>query len=105
MQHSVVVQKIYKLFNIIAVNEKNDYIFPIVHILMTHKSRYSYETIFKSINQILEEMNINFSFNKSHIMTDFENTLRKAIITIYPDSFLEGCFFHYVKALWGNQKI
>ena len=38
-------------------------------------------------------------------MTDFENTLRKAIITIYPDSFLEGCFFHYVKALWGNQKI
>ena len=43
------------MFNIIAVIEKNDYIFPIAHILMTHKSRYSYETIFKSINQILKE--------------------------------------------------
>ena len=32
-------------------------------------------------------MNINFSFNKSHIMTDFEHALPKAIITIYPDYF------------------
>lgn len=72
-------KKFDQLFNIIAVIEKNDFIFPIAHILMTHKSCYSYETIFKNINPILEEMNINFSFNKSHIMTDFEHVCGKLL--------------------------
>lgn len=32
-------KKFYQLFNIIEDIEKNDFIFPIDHILMTHKSR------------------------------------------------------------------
>ena len=32
-------KKFYQLFNIIEDIEKNDFIFPISHILMTHKSR------------------------------------------------------------------
>ena len=38
-------------------------------------------------------------------MTDFEYSLHFAIRNIYPNNFLEGCQFHYVKVLWGNKKI
>ena len=97
-------KKFYQLFNIIAVLEGNDFIFPIIHILMTHNSCFSYETIFKCLNQFIEEMQIEFSFNRSHIMTDFEKPLRKALKNIYPNCVLEGCYFHYVKALCGKSK-
>ena len=30
--------------------------------------------------------------------------MSKALKNIYPDCLLEGCYFHYVKALWGKSK-
>ena len=50
-------------------------------------------------------MKINFTFNKAHIMTDFELSLRKVINEIYPNFYLEGCYFHYSKSLWNKAKI
>ena len=37
-------------------------------------------------------------------MTDFEHPLRKVIKEIYPDCYLEGCYFHYSKAIWNKAK-
>ena len=45
-------------------------------------------------------MKINFSSNKTHIMKDFEHPLRKVLNELYPNCYLEGCYFHYSKALW-----
>ena len=71
---------------------------------MTHKSAYSYKVIFKYLKELIETMKINFSFEKVHIMTDFEHSLRKVIKEIYPKCFPEGCYFHYSKALWNKAK-
>ena len=97
-------KKFYQLFNIIAVIGENHFLFPIIHVLMTHKSSYSYEKIFNNINEIIKEMDIKFSFNKAHIMSSFEHPLLKAIKKIYPQCILEGCYFHYSKALWIKSK-
>ena len=33
-------------------------------------------------------------------MVDFEHPLRKVLNELYPNCYLEGCYFHYSKALW-----
>ena len=71
---------------------------------MTHKSAYSYKVIFKYLNELIENMKINFSFKKAHLMTDFEHPLRMVLKEIYPDCYLEGCYFHYSKAIWNKAK-
>ena len=71
---------------------------------MAHKSAYSYKVIFKYLNELIENMKINFSFKKAHLMTDFEHPLRKVIKEIYLDCYLEGCYFHYSKAIWNKAK-
>ena len=88
----------YQLFNIVINIGEGRFIFPIMHVLMTHKSAYSYKVIFKYLNELIETMKINFNFNEAHIMTDFEHSLRKVIKDIYPKCYLEGCYFHYSKA-------
>ena len=94
----------YQLFNIVINIGEGRFIFPIMHVLMTHKSAYSYKVIFKYLNELIETMKINFNFNEAHIMTDFEHSLRKVIKDIYPKCYLEGCYFHYSKALWNKSK-
>ena len=37
-------------------------------------------------------------------MMDFEKSARKTIKSIFPDSLLLGCFFHFTKALWNKEK-
>ena len=71
---------------------------------MTHKSEFSYRIIFNNIETIIKSKKINFNFAKKHIMTDFEHVLHKVIREIYPTCYLEGCYFHYSKALWTKAK-
>ena len=54
----------YQLFNIIISMEGGKFIFPIIHILMTHKSEFSYRIIFNNIDTIIEAKKINFNFSK-----------------------------------------
>ena len=71
---------------------------------MSHKSYYSYLILFKNLGILFENVGINFTFDKSNIMTDFERGLRKALKNLYPNSNLEGCYFHYTKALLNKGK-
>ena len=57
-------KKFYQLFNIIIDMGEGKFTFPIAHILMTHKSSYSYKIIFfKELNQDYEYQ-IRFQCNK-----------------------------------------
>jgi len=89
----------YQLFNIIISIEEGKFIFPAIHVLMTHKSEFSYRMIFHNLNTIIKAKKIKFNFEKKHIMTDFEHALRNTLKELYPNCYLEGCFFHYSKAL------
>ena len=94
----------YQLFNIIISIEEGKFIFSVIHVLMTHKSEFSYRIIFHNLNTIIKAKKIKFNFEKKHIMTDFEHALRNILKELYPNCYLEGCFFHYSKALWKKAK-
>ena len=63
---------------------------------MTNKSYLSYIKLFKDIKLIIDNYNINWVYSGS----DFEKSLLKAIKQEFNNSKINGCFFHYVKALW-----
>ena len=94
----------YQVFIILADIGGGKIIFPIFHILMSNKSAYSYYTIFNHINNLIDKLKIQFSFNNCHIMIDFEHGLRDTLKKLYPKCILEGCFFHFSKALWTKSK-
>ena len=45
-------------------------------------------------------MYTNKELKNIRIVIDFEKSLRKAFITVFPNILLDGCFFHYKKILW-----
>ena len=71
---------------------------------MTHKSEFSHRIIFYNLDMIIKSKKINFNFDKKHVMTDFEHVIRNVIKELYPTCYLEGCYFHYTKALWKKAK-
>ena len=67
---------------------------------MTNKYYLSYIKIFKDIKLIIDNYNINWVYSGIKFMCDFEKSLLKAIKQEFNNSKINGCFFHYVKALW-----
>lgn len=43
-----------------------------------------------------------FNLEPAEFITDFEDGLRKAIKTVYSNVKLNGCWFHYVRAIQGR---
>jgi len=71
---------------------------------MSHKSYSLYLNLFKYIVNLIEELNIKVNFEKISFMLDFEKSARKELNTVFPQSNIYGCFFHYIKALWKKAK-
>ena len=65
---------------------------------MSHISAYSYKIIFKFLIELIENIKNNFNFNEAHLMIDFELSLRKVTIEIYPKCYLEESYFNYSKS-------
>ena len=53
----------YQILNILIYEEKNSFIFPVAHIIMSNKSFLSYKKVFQDIKNLLNEYKINFKFN------------------------------------------
>ena len=50
----------YQLFNLLVDVDERKLIFPVFHILMTHKSSYSYLILFEYLNNLLKQIGIKF---------------------------------------------
>lgn len=72
---------------------------------MTNKSYYSYNKVFNVINNILKDNNLDSTFKGKYFITDLEKSLRNVIKEKYSKAYLEGCFFHFIKALWKKAKM
>lgn len=68
-------------------------IFPAVFCLMTRKTAKSYLAVFRFIEQNL------FKLEPAEVMTDYEDGMRLAIRTQWPNVIIRGCWFHYVRAI------
>lgn len=64
---------------------------------MTNKSYFSYYMAFSIIKEIMENHKLKFIKDNIMIMSDFELSLHKAIIEMFPNFKLKGCYFHYIK--------
>lgn len=69
-------------------------IFPVIYCLTTRKTAKSYEAIFKFIEDRI------FKLKPKGFMTDFEDGMRKAIRKCWRDSAIQGCWFHYCRAIF-----
>jgi hypothetical protein len=80
-----------QVFNILV--SYKGVVLPIFHILMTSKLNGLYRAIFERVKE-------NFpSFKPTFVNTDFEGALIKSIKQVFPRAIVNGCWFHYKKAL------
>ena len=94
----------YHTLNIIALNKNTNFHLPVFAIPMTNKSYFSYHMVFSIIKEIMENHKLKFIKGNIMIMSDFELSLRKAIIEMFPNFKLKGCYFHYFKNIWAKAK-
>ena len=95
----------FQLLNILVFIQDHNFVYPIMHVLMSNKSFISYQKILKDIKIFSDNYNINIDEKNIRFICDFEKSLIKSINTEFSKSKLNGCFFHYVKALWKKAKI
>lgn len=72
---------------------KFDTVHPFVYILMSNKSQIAYAHVFKYI-----DTNI-FSLRCSSFTTDYETGLKNALRSLFPNSRLVSCWFHFTQAI------
>jgi hypothetical protein len=94
----------YQIINIAGYYSEIDSIIPIFMIPSTGKSFFLYNSIFGDVKKILFDNEIDIKKIPKRIIIDFEKGLQKAIKQNFPDSTIDGCYFHYVKLLWGKAK-
>ena len=71
---------------------------------MNSKSYTLYYHVFNYIKNIISSKELKIKFEDVSFTCDFEKSLRKALIEIFPNSNIYGRYFHYVKALWKKAK-
>ena len=90
----------YQILNFWGYLETKKIYLPLLHVLMTSKSQQAYNHVFNSLLQLLNDFNIEVSFENKIIATDYEKSLRNSINKILKPNQLNGCYFHFSKALW-----
>ena len=73
-------------------------------IITTGKSEFLYDSIFIDIKKIIMDSGYKIEEIPNRIICDFEKSLQNAIRKNFKNSIIDGCFFHFVKLLWGKAK-
>ena len=71
-----------------------------IYVLIASKNIIAYNHVFNFILQIFDDNNIKVNFKSKVIITDYERAIRLSINSILKPKTLNGCFFHFSKALW-----
>ena len=77
---------------------------PLNYILLTSKNEELYTEAFEHLIRLIQSHTNIKSFDDVKITADFELGLRKSIKKVFKGSLLNGCFFHYCKAIWKKIK-
>ncbi|XP_029341862.1 uncharacterized protein LOC103307646 [Acyrthosiphon pisum] len=68
--------------------------FPMVYALTTRMTQSTYESFFRIIRQILP-----LNYNQLTIITDYERGLMNAVSIVFPQTKLQGCWFHFCQSV------
>jgi hypothetical protein len=86
----------YQLFTInIIVDGKQ---VPALYALLPSKSRETYNKMFTSIKEQMQ--NLNFTLPPSIVLIDFEIALRQSVQLQFPVAYIKGCYFHFTQCLY-----
>jgi hypothetical protein len=86
----------YQLFTInIIVDGKQ---VPALYALLPSKSRETYNKMFTSIKEQMQ--NLNFTLPPSVVLIDFEIALRQSVQLQFPVAYIKGCYFHFTQCLY-----
>lgn len=87
----VVPKLAYQLLSIGFVAHDN--FIPAVHILMTKKTQKLYVSVFESIKEMMPNLSPNL------IIMNFESAMIAAVSQVFPETEIQGCFFHFAQAV------
>ncbi|CAI6354691.1 unnamed protein product [Macrosiphum euphorbiae] len=68
--------------------------FPMVYALTTRMTQSTYESVLRSVLQILP-----LNYNRLTIITDYERGLMNAVRILFPHTKLQGYWFHYCQSV------
>ena len=78
--------------------EGRTHAFPIALCCLNNKSESLYQQLFIRLAVLIPAL------KPTSIMTDFERALRNAIMQVFPNVTLHGCWFHYTQAIMKNAR-
>ncbi|KAE9529659.1 hypothetical protein AGLY_011755, partial [Aphis glycines] len=87
----------YQLFTIHTV-ENGNYI-PLVFLLLPNKETKIYEQAFNSLIEVCTSK-LSIHFQPKICIVDFEQSIHKAVLTVWPNIILRGCRFHLSQSWW-----
>lgn len=67
--------------------------FPFAFVLMSNKKQKAYEHVLQYIDSNI------FKFDAKSFTTDFEKSMRNAILSVFPHTKIKGCWFHFCQAV------
>lgn len=67
--------------------------YPVLFVLLTRATAIAYKAVFRYV-----EDNI-FKLQPARFMADFEAAMRKAIADLYPNTKINGCWYHFSVAV------
>lgn len=68
--------------------------FPMVYALITRMTQSTYESFFRIVQQILP-----LNYNQLTTTTDYERGLMNAVRIVFPQTKLQGCWFHFCQSV------
>ena len=61
---------------------------------MTAKTRVLYDGVFEFLKTLVPDL------KTERFVSDFEVGLQRSLNHVFPDSVIQGCYFHYSQAIW-----
>lgn len=90
--------ELYSIHGDVGSTADTTNVIPLIFALMPNKKQKTYETLFRLIKSTLP----NWCPNIFHC--DFELAAINALIEIFPNTQLKGCYYHWSRAVWKKAK-
>lgn len=94
----IIFQQIYTIHAMVGTNPSTQRFLPLVYGLLSSKGEECYEQFFESLVDYAADFNIDLA--PLFVITDFERSAINALMSTFPETRHQGCFFHLGQNLW-----
>jgi hypothetical protein len=73
-------------------------VFPFIFALLPNKFQDTYQRLLLNVKDKAESYDL--EFKPKFCLIDFELAAINALMFVFPDATIKGCFFHYTQCIW-----